>query len=88
MVEGTFEAFLGSHPRALKFVQDIRAVPLSFATESLCGNNAFRFINVAKAPVKFRLPVQRRAVELGVITLRSVAPDSAAACISNLLEGD
>jgi len=39
------EAFLGSHPRALKFVQDNRAVPASFATESFYGNNAFRFIN-------------------------------------------
>jgi catalase len=39
------EQFLGSHPRAMKFVQDTHQVPASFATESFFGNNAFRFTN-------------------------------------------
>ncbi len=39
------EQFLGSHPRALKFVQDPKPVPVSYATESFYGNNAFRFVN-------------------------------------------
>ena len=132
------EAFLGSHPRALKFVQEINRVPASFATESFYSNNALIFINSrqerragryqiipmdgsqylseadAKAaspdflseefrrrlpdsPVRFRLllqlagpgdetddgslvwPDDRKKVELGIITISSVAPDSAAA---------
>jgi len=132
------EAFLGSHPRALKFVQEINRVPSSFATEAFYSNNALIFINSrqerragryqiipmdgsqylseadAKAaspdflseefrrrlpdsPVRFRLllqlagpgdetddgslvwPDDRKKVELGIITISSVVPDSAAA---------
>jgi catalase len=132
------EEFLGSHPRALKFVQDNAAVPASFTTESFFGNDAFRFVdskgNVqvgryqivpengtqyldesaakAKSPdflredltarlangaVKYRLLLQvagpgdrtddpsivwpdgRKKIELGVITISSVAADSAQA---------
>jgi catalase len=36
---------LGSHPRALKFAQDPKPVPVSYATESFYANNAFRFVN-------------------------------------------
>ena len=39
------EAFLGSHPKALKFVQDPKPMPTSFVTESFFGNNAFVFVN-------------------------------------------
>src|SRR5258708_18823624 len=39
------EEFVGSHPRALKFVQDPKPVPVSYATESFYANNAFRFVN-------------------------------------------
>jgi catalase len=39
------EAYLGSHPRALKFVQELKGMPESFATEAFYGNNAFRFVN-------------------------------------------
>jgi catalase len=132
------EVFLSTHPRALKFVQDPKPTPISFATEAFYGNNAFRFVDKkgrkqagryqilpvagqhyltdaegkAKAPnflfdelrthlaqeaVKFRLVVQlpgpgdptddssvvwpddRKTVELGTITITSVAPDSDAA---------
>jgi catalase len=39
------EEFLSTHPRALKFVQDPKPVPVSFATESFYANNAFVFVN-------------------------------------------
>ena len=39
------EVFLGGHPAALKFVQDPKPTPVSFATESFYGNNAFFFVN-------------------------------------------
>jgi len=51
------EAFIGSHPRALKFVQGVRAVPASFATESFFSNNAFIFVNAkgAKQPGRYKI---------------------------------
>ena len=39
------EAFLGSHPAALAFVQAPKPNPASFATESYFGVTAMRFIN-------------------------------------------
>jgi catalase len=39
------EQFLAAHPRALKFVQDPKPMPASYATESFFGNNAFLFVN-------------------------------------------
>ncbi len=39
------ETFLGSHPKALQFVQDMHQAPVSFATESFYSNNALIFIN-------------------------------------------
>jgi catalase len=39
------EAYLGSHPKALKFVQELRSIPASFATESFYSNNSFVFVN-------------------------------------------
>jgi catalase len=39
------EEFLAAHPRALKFAQDPKPVPVSFVTESFYANNAFVFIN-------------------------------------------
>jgi catalase len=132
------EAFLGSRPAALKFVQDPKPVPVSFATESFYANDAFVFVNskgqkqagryqiipvngpqylddavakakpanflseelgprLAQAPAKFRLllqlakpgdqtsdssviwPDDRKNVELGIITITSVVPDTMAA---------
>jgi catalase len=43
------EEFLGSHPLALKFVQDNAVVPVSFANESFFANNAFVFVNAGGA---------------------------------------
>ncbi len=39
------EAFLGSHPRALKFVIDNKPLPVSFATLAYYGNTAFVFVD-------------------------------------------
>jgi len=39
------EQFLGSHPAALAFVQMPKPAPVSFATESFYGVNAFKFTN-------------------------------------------
>jgi catalase len=41
------EVFLSTHPRALKFVQDPKPMPASFATEAFFANNAFIFVNKA-----------------------------------------
>jgi catalase len=41
------EAFLGSHPAALRFVQTPKPFPASFAHESFFGVNAFRFTDVS-----------------------------------------
>lgn len=132
------ETFLGSHPKALQFVQGLNQVPVSFAAELFYSNNALIFVNskqekragryqilpvngshyleetaaktmspdflreelrnrLAKAPIHFRLllqladpgdqtndgsvvwPEARKRVELGLITINSVVPDSIAA---------
>ena len=39
------EAFLGSHPRSLKFVMDLKPLPESFATLAYYGNTAFVFVD-------------------------------------------
>jgi catalase len=39
------ESFLGSHPRALQFVQTPKPIPSSFARESFYAVNAFKFTN-------------------------------------------
>jgi catalase len=43
------EAFLGSHPAALAFVQAPKPAPASFATETYFGVTAMRFINAEGA---------------------------------------
>jgi len=132
------EAFLGAHPLALKFIQEIQVVPASFGTQAFFSNDAFIFVNrdgvkqagrykflpvagqknlseaeakakapnflaeelktrVVTGPVKFRMIVQlpnagdptndpslvwpedRKTVELGMISVTSVVPDSEAA---------
>lgn len=39
------EEFLSTHPRALRFVQDLKALPASFVTDSYYSNNALIFLN-------------------------------------------
>lgn len=132
------EHFVASRPKAMKFVQDPKPVPVSYATESFFANNAFRFVNdrgetqagryqiipaagsqyldeaaakskspdflraelktrLAAGTVKFHLllqlaepgdntgdgseawPDSRKKVELGTITITSIAADNTAA---------
>lgn len=51
------EEFLGAHPRALKFIQDGKPTPDSFATESFYGNNAFVFVNKKGTKQAFRYQI-------------------------------
>jgi len=51
------EQFLGAHPRALKFVEDPKPAPDSFATESFYGNNALVFVNKKGAKQAFRYQI-------------------------------
>ena len=39
------ETFLGSHPRAAKFLMEVQARPKSYATLTYFGNNAFVFVD-------------------------------------------
>jgi catalase len=39
------EVFVTTHPSALKFVQETRSTPASFATQAFFANNAFVFVN-------------------------------------------
>jgi catalase len=39
------EAFVGSHPLAAKFLQEIQAAPVSFGTQAFFSNDAFIFVN-------------------------------------------
>ena len=39
------EAFIGAHPLAAKFVQEIQVVPVSFGTQAFFSNDAFIFVN-------------------------------------------
>src|SRR5215470_13481705 len=39
------ETFIGSHPLAAKFVQDVELVPVSFGTQAFFSNDAFIFVN-------------------------------------------
>ncbi len=41
------EAFLGTHPRALKVIVDSKPLPASFANLAFFGNNAFVFVDAA-----------------------------------------
>lgn len=51
------EAFLGAHPRAVKFLTDNRPLPVSFATLGYYGNNAFVFVDSAGTKRAFRYQI-------------------------------
>jgi catalase len=51
------EAFVGSHPAALAFVQTPKPAPVSFATETYFGVTALEFINAAGARQFFRFQI-------------------------------
>lgn len=51
------EKFLGSHPLAMKFVQENKIIPVSFANEAFFSNDAFVFVNRAgvKQPGRYQI---------------------------------
>jgi catalase len=76
------ETFLGSHPRAAKFVTEVHARPRSYATQAYFGNNAFVLVDAKgkRQPVRYQIvPVA------GVATLDSAA---AAVASANYLQED
>jgi catalase len=63
------EKFLGTHPRALKFIQDVQPLPASFARLAYFGNNAFVFVDSSGTKRTFRYQILPAA---GVGTLDSL----------------
>ncbi len=51
------EKFLGTHPRALKFVQDVSVLSPSFANLAYFGNNAFVFVDATGTRRAFRYQI-------------------------------
>lgn len=51
------ETFLGSHPVAARFLQEVAVVPKSYATAAYFGNNAFVFVNASgmKQAVRYQI---------------------------------
>lgn len=76
------EQFLGSHPVALKFVQEVAAAPASFATEAFFGNNAFVFVNKSGAKQAVRYQI------LPIAGLRHLTEDEAKTKPANFLMDD
>jgi len=64
------EAFLGSHPAALAFVQAPKPAPSSFAREKYFGVTALKFIDVEGKATHFRYQV---VPEAGVETVDAAA---------------
>ncbi|MDB5296341.1 MAG: Catalase related subgroup protein [Phycisphaerales bacterium] len=71
------ERFLAARPRAMKFVQDNRAVPASFATEAFFGNDAFVFVNKdgARRAGRYRLVPVAGTRHLDAAETKSRSPD-------------
>jgi len=67
------EQFLGTHPVALKFVQECAVVPASFANEAFFSNDAFVFVNKSGARQAVRYQIQP------VAGLRQLSEDEAKA---------
>ncbi len=71
------EEFLGSHPRAVKFVQDIQAAPTGGDQEAFLGNNAFSFIN-SKGKIqagRYQIVPVKGTQFLDEATAKSKSPD-------------
>ena len=71
------EQFLGSHPAALAFVQMPKPAPVSFATESYFGVNAFKFTN-AKGETqygRYRITPVKGTEFLSAEDTKKVAPN-------------
>ncbi len=62
------ETFLGSHPRAAKFLMEVQARPKSYATQAYFGNNAFVFVDGSGKKQVVRYQIEPAA---GVVNLDS-----------------
>ena len=71
------EAFLGSHPAALAFVQTPKPAPVSFATETYFGVTAMRFSNAASASRfgRFRILPEAASAHLDDVAARAKGPN-------------
>ncbi len=71
------EAFLGSHPAALAFVQTPKPAPMSFATEAYFGVTAMRFSNAAGASRfgRFRIVPEAGSAHLDDAAARAKSPN-------------
>ncbi len=71
------ESFLGSHPRALRFVQENAIIPASFATESFFSNDSFVFVNSAgsRQTGRYKILPVNGAEHLGPSEAESRKPD-------------
>lgn len=71
------EQFLGTHPRSLKFIQDVSVLSPSFANLAFFGNNAFVFVDAAGTKRAFRYQVLPEAglKSLGAATLAKEGPN-------------
>jgi catalase len=76
------EQFLGTHPVALKFVQEIAAAPESFATEAFFSNDAFVFVNKSGGKQAGRYKI------LPLAGLRHLSEDEAKARSADFLMED
>jgi catalase len=83
------EAFVASHPNALKFVEDPKPMPASFATEHFYGNNAFIFVNDKgqKQAVRYQILPVAGAQYLDDAAARSKSPDFLAEELKSRLAG-
>lgn len=71
------EAFLGSHPAALAFVQAPKPAPESFATENFFGVTAMKFVNAAGAEqfVRYQIAPDAGAKHLDDEAVKAKAED-------------
>lgn len=71
------ELFLNTHPLALKFVQDVQVIPVSFATESFFSNDAFIFVNQAgvRQPGRYKIVPVGGPQHLSDAEAKSKSPD-------------
>jgi catalase len=71
------EQFLGSHPRARKFVQDVQHLSTSFATLAYFGNNAFVFVDSAgkKRAGRYQILPVAKGATLDSVAAAKAGPD-------------
>jgi catalase len=71
------EAFITTHPAALKFVQETQSIPASFATESFFANDAFIFVNKdgARQAMRYKILPEAGQHDLSDADAKTKSPD-------------